>query len=65
MSLKKIYNCDVCRTDKKIDELLAVNFSGMSKFVLVEATALRSHEGVHLCKSCCVQIQESDKPKVI
>lgn len=55
MGKKITYNCDICREDKKFDELVGLNFTGMTKFKFDTA---RATDGVHICLSCLQQIKE-------
>jgi len=54
MSVKIEYNCDICRTEKPKQEILAVYFSSMKDFKLLKPGAIGfdDHKGVHICKSC-------------
>jgi len=59
MSVKIEYNCDVCRTAKPKQEILAVRFSGMKDFKLLQPNTVGfdDHRGVHICKSCLDQFK--------
>lgn len=55
MGVKEVYNCNICRDDMPVNELVGVNFSGMKTFKL---DSPRSTKGVHICFECLAQINE-------
>lgn len=59
MSVKIEWHCDICRSPIPKQEILAVHFSGMKDFKLLQpgAVGFDDHKGVHICKRCLDQIK--------
>jgi len=54
MSMKKVYNCDICRSEREPEKLTGIYFQGMTKFKFDEA---ESTDGVHICTGCLLQLK--------
>lgn len=55
MGMKMVYNCDICREEKKPNDLVGLNFVSNTKFKL---DSFQSTDGVHICKNCIQQLEE-------
>ena len=55
MGMKTIYNCDICRDECKISDLLGVRFDSLKEFHISHPNKT---EGVHICLSCAKQLKK-------
>jgi hypothetical protein len=55
MGTKRVYTCDICRSEKSPGQLIGCNFTNMTQFKLA---TVYSTDGVHICKDCLKQLKE-------
>lgn len=59
MSLKKIYSCNMCVSEKPKSELVGLYFKNLTEFELTEP---EKTDGQHICKSCLSQLTPTSEP---